>query len=166
MVLCNQMVANYFTETETIAFRWWLIISQSTGTIQTYGVLQSEGGLLFPGDRDHCNQVVDNYFPENEITANRRWHIISQRTRPLQSEGGLLFTREREIAIRMWLNISQRTRPLHSDGGLYISQRTGTFQTYGALQSDGSLLFHRERDHCNQKVVYYFPENETIAFRW
>ena len=83
MVLYNQMVANHSTENETIAFKWWLIIAQSMGTIQTYGVLQSEGGLLFPRERDHCNQVVANYFQENEITANSWWLTVSKRTRPL-----------------------------------------------------------------------------------
>ena len=88
MVLCNQKVAYYFPENETIEFRWWLIISHGTGTIQTYGALQSEGGLLFPKERDNCNQMVANY-PEKEAIAIRMWLIIFQRMRTLQSEGDI-----------------------------------------------------------------------------
>ena len=82
------MLVNYFRVYGNIVIRWWIIISQSTGTIQTYGALQSEGGLFFPREPDHCNQKVAHYFPENEPIAIRRWHIISLRTSPLHSDGG------------------------------------------------------------------------------
>ena len=136
MVFCNQMVANYFPENETIAFRYRLIISQKTGTFQAYGALQSKGGLLFPRVREFfkhmvfCSQKVAYYFPENETIAIRWWPIISN-----------IWC----FAVRRWLIISQTTRPLQSEVG---------------------LLFPIERDHCNQIVANYFPENETIAFKW
>ena len=77
MAFCNQMVANYFPENETIAVRWWLIISQRTVASQTYGTLQSKGGVLFPRVREFfkhmllCSQKVAYYFPENETIAIR-----------------------------------------------------------------------------------------------
>ena len=149
MVFCNQMVAYYFPENETIAFRWWLIITQRIVAFQTYGTLQSKGGLLFPRVREFfkhmslCSQKVAYYLPKNETFANRRRLIISKSTgtiqtfAALQSEGGLLIPRERDhciqmvanyfseyghfsniwcFTIRRWLIISQRTRPLQSDG--------------------------------------------------
>ena len=70
MVLCNQRVANYFPENETIAIRKWLIISQRTRPVQ------SEGGLLFPRERDHCNQMVVNYFPEYGSFLNMRCFAV------------------------------------------------------------------------------------------
>ena len=139
---CNQKVAYYFPENEAIAFRWWLIISQRTGTFQTYGVLQSDGSLLFPRERDHCNQKVAYYFPENETMAIRRWLIISQST-------GIITTWC--FAVRRWLIVSKRTRPLHSNG---------------------NLLFLRVRElskHmvlCNQMVPYYFSEYGNYSNIW
>ena len=59
---CKQNVVYYFPENKTIAFRWWLIISQSMGTFQTYSALQSEGGQLLSSGQKICNQVVTNIY--------------------------------------------------------------------------------------------------------
>ena len=134
MVLCSQKVAYYFPENETIAFRWKLS-SMSTGNFQTYGALQSEGGLLFPRERDHCIQVVANYFSEYMNFSNiwyfaiRRWLIISQRTRPLQSEGGLLFPRERDHCNQKVAYYFPENETIAFRWSLIISKMTGTFQT-------------------------------------
>ena len=136
-MLCNQMVANYFPENKTIAIRWWLIISKRTRP------LQSDGGLLFPRERDHCIQMVANlcleYGNKHMVLwciwrfAIRMWLFISQRTRPLQS--GILHW---ELCYKMVINYLRKYGNIAFRWRLIISQRTGTFQTYGALQSDGS----------------------------
>ena len=142
--------------------------------------MQSDGGYLFPRERDHCNKKAGYYFPENE--RFRWWQIISQRTGSfktygvLQSEGGLLFPRQRDHGNELGLSFPREREHCIQMVANYFSE-DWNFSNIGALQSDSSLSFHREREHCNgllfpreralcnQMVANYFPENETSAIR-